>query len=85
MWDDYPKNARPIYFDLFTRDRLPRTVLVNSQDKGTRHVEPLAEDTVLVEITLPFTYSYDGFPRELSLFTTASFEQSYLEHDTANH
>ncbi|MFP3897865.1 MAG: ABC transporter permease [Dehalococcoidia bacterium] len=78
VWDDYPKNARPLYYDLFTRDRLPRTVLVTSQDEGTRHVEPLAEDTVLVEITLPFTYSYDGFPREISVFTTATFQESNM-------
>ena len=72
VWDENPRNARPVWFDLFTRERLPRTMRISSQDQGTTAVEPLADDTNLVTIVLPFTYGYDGFPRELNLFTEAT-------------
>jgi peptide/nickel transport system permease protein len=73
VWDDYPKNASPIYFDLFTRDRLPRTIVTTrTLDGQTGHGNGQAE------IVLPFSYRYDGFPREISLFTVADLEESSL-------
>ena len=78
VWDDNPSNARPVWFDLFTRDRLSRTIIVTSEDTGTTRVEPLTDDINLVEIVLPFKYKYDGFPKELNLFTTATFEVSHM-------
>jgi len=78
VWDENPKNARPIWFDLFTRDRLARTIIVTSEDTGITRVEPLTDDINLVEIVLPFKYNYDGFPRELILFTTVTFEASHM-------
>ena len=78
VWDEYPKNAAPVWFDLFTTDRLPRTIIVTSEDTGTTRIEPLDDDIRLVEIVLPFKYNYDGFPKELNLFTTATFEASHM-------
>ena len=78
VWDEYPKNAAPVWFDLFTTGRLPRTIIVTSEDTGTTRVEPLDDDIRLVEIVLPFKYNYDGFPKELNLFTTATFEASHM-------
>jgi len=69
VWDESPRNAHPIWWDWFTRDRLPRTIIVSSQDEGEVHVEPLDDARKLVEVALPFRYAYDAFPGELTLFT----------------
>jgi peptide/nickel transport system permease protein len=74
VWDDNPQNAAPVWFDLFTRDRLPRTIIVSSTDSGTLTEEDVGGGAKLVQITLPFQYQYDGFPDELKLFVQATYE-----------
>lgn len=70
VWDDNPKNARPVYADWFTKDRLPRTIIVTTED-GTMTAEPVGGMN-RVEIVLPFRYEYDGFPTELTLRSTVT-------------
>lgn len=74
VWDENPKNAYPLWFDLFTTDKLPRTIVVSSESTGTISEEPVADGMKRVEIALPFQYTYDGFPKELKLFTQATYE-----------
>ncbi len=74
VWDENPRNANPVYFDWFSRDRLPRTIVVTLEEAGTMTEEPIGDGMKRVEIVLPFNYDYDGFPRELSLFTYATYE-----------
>ena len=63
-----PRNASPVWWDWFTRDRLPRTFEVTSEEHGLIRIEDLDGEMSLVEISLPFTYDYDRFPKEL-IFT----------------
>lgn len=70
VWDDNPRNARPVYTDWFTKYRLPRTIIVTTED-GTMTAEPVG-DMNRVEIVLPFRYEYDGFPTELTLRSTVT-------------
>jgi len=74
VWDENPKNARPVWVDLFVKGTLPRTIVVRSEDGGIKRVEPLGEGRKRIEITLPFDYGYDGFPKELNLFLKTSYE-----------
>lgn len=69
VWDHNPRNARPVYTDWFTRDRLPRTIIITPED-GTMTAEPVGDGMNRVEIVLPFRYEYDGFPTELTLHST---------------
>jgi len=64
-----PRNAHPIWWDWLTRDRLPRTITVTSHDDGIVNVESLDDTKEVVEVVLPFSYDYDAFPGELTLFT----------------
>jgi len=64
-----PRNAHPSWWDWLTRDRLPRTVIVTSQNDGIVRVEALDENSELFEVVLPFSYDYDAFPSELTLST----------------
>ncbi len=74
VWDETPLRAAPIWFDWFTRDKLPRTIIVSTGDAGLKRVEPLEDGRSRIEIVLPFDYDYDGFPSEVQLFTQATFE-----------
>lgn len=72
VWDENPKTVPPVWFDFFTGDRLSRTMTIASDARNATHVEPLDDETNLVTIELPFSFTYDGFPTELNLFTVAS-------------
>ncbi len=72
VWDDNPRRAAPVWYDWFTRDRLPRTIVVTLEDAGQVKVAQAGEGMKRVEMILPFDYFYDRFPKELSLFTEAS-------------
>ncbi|HEU68843.1 MAG TPA: ABC transporter permease [Candidatus Acetothermia bacterium] len=74
VWDDNPRNAQPVWFDWFTGDRLPRTIIVTAEDGGVKRIEPLADGRSRVEIVLPFDYAYDRFPTEITLFTRATYD-----------
>jgi len=69
VWYDNPRNAHPIWWDWLTRDRLPRTITITSQDDGIVQVEPLDDNRELFEVVLPFSYRYDAFPSEVTLTT----------------
>jgi len=76
VWDDNPRNAAPVWFDFFTGEKLPRTIIVSSTDSGTKTEEEGGNATKLVQITLPFEYPYDGFPDELRLYIEATYQGS---------
>ncbi|MCR4391582.1 MAG: ABC transporter permease [Candidatus Acetothermia bacterium] len=71
VWDDNPRNAAPVWTDLFTADRLPRTIVVDNAQGGTKTVEPLPDGRKRIEFALRFDYAYDRFPSEIVLFAQA--------------
>ncbi len=74
VWEDSPRRAEPVWFDLFTRDKLPRTIVITLEDGGSMRLEPIGDGMNRVVIVLPFEYYYDGFPKELSLYTRGEFD-----------
>ncbi|MEW5826894.1 MAG: ABC transporter permease [Candidatus Bipolaricaulota bacterium] len=74
VWDDYPRNAAPIWYDLFTPARLSRTIVLDSRTTGERTAESLGDGTERVRIALGFDFPYDSFPTELTLYTDATYE-----------
>ena len=76
VWDETPRNAGPVWFDLFIEGRVPRTIVVSLEDTGTKTEEATGDGMKRVEIVLPFQYTYDGFPKELRLYSEARYEGS---------
>ena len=81
VWSDHgervdnPELARPIWFDWFTSDRLPRTMVPRLADEGATLTEvSLGDGMKRVEVVLPFEYAYDGFPSELQMSMMWSLE-----------
>ena len=71
VWDDNPRLAKPVWWQWFTRDRLPSTIIVTSEE-GDVNVETLEDDRILVEIVLPFYFDYGAYPNELIVSTRVS-------------
>jgi len=76
VWDENPRNAAPVWYDLLTRDSLSRTIKVTSQDEGEKTITPLGDGMVRLQVTLPFDFSYDTFPSELTLYSQATYEDT---------
>jgi peptide/nickel transport system permease protein len=73
VWRDYPRNARPIWVDLFTPGTLPRTIVLSSRaGDGQKTVEELAQGKD-ISIIFTFDYPYDGFPQEVNAYFTANY------------
>lgn len=75
VWQDNARRAPPVWFDWFTRDKLPRTMVIGL-DEATTTVESIGDGMKRVEIVFDFEYAYDRFPSELTVFTQASLEAS---------
>ena len=77
VWGENPKTASPIWYNLFTRKKLPPTLILNSRDEGV--VKTIKESTSSgskeVTILFSFDYGYDDFPQELVMF----FDAQYVE------
>ena len=74
-WLESPMRAAPLYYDWFTRDKLPRTFIITLEDEGvTVTEEMLGGGMKQLTIVLPFDYDYDGFPSELQLYQDWQFE-----------
>jgi len=63
-----PVLARPVWFDWFTSDRLPRTIAIGLEDDRATVTEvPLGDGMKRMEAVIPFDYDYDGFPSGLRM------------------
>jgi peptide/nickel transport system permease protein len=71
-----PKLATPEWFNLFRRQTLPNTIILDSDDPRTiRSESDIAEGMSEIIYTFSFDYPYTGFPEELVL----SLEPDYQE------
>ena len=72
-----PKNAAPAWFNLFTSDKMPSTIIVNSAaGAGTKTEQTLANGMKEVDITLPFKYTAERFPTDIRLYTQVANSES---------
>jgi peptide/nickel transport system permease protein len=78
VWYDSPKNARPTWFNLLRRDKLPATIVIDSAEGGVeKSFEVVDAEKKMTDIKFDFAfdYPYDGFPREMTIF----FESEHAE------
>lgn len=86
VWDANPRNAQPVWVDLFSRGRLSRTIVVSLDSDGATIVEQsLGDGTKRVEVALPFRFDYDSFPVELTLFNRIVNEQGQMPISSSWH
>jgi peptide/nickel transport system permease protein len=76
VWIENPKNAQPLWANLFNRKNLPKTLVISSQDSlvsKTRTV--VSEDMNDITFIFSFEYPYDAFPQEMTIFFTSTYNQ----------
>ena len=75
IWYSTPKNAHPKWVNWFRSEKLPDTIVINSQDEDVEKTYVKNGDTTEITYTYTFDYNYDGFPDELSLYFTSQFNE----------
>ena len=76
IWIENPRNARPSWVNFFLKERLPQTIIVNTQPGTAKVGKPLPGGMRAVDMTLSFNYPYDAFPSEINLFLKANFKEN---------
>lgn len=74
LWQENPRNARPIWMNLLPGVNLPRTIVVTSLG-APRHVEDAGGGVRQITILLPFDFPYRAFPQELAVFFDAVYAE----------
>ncbi|MEK6256775.1 MAG: ABC transporter permease [Chloroflexota bacterium] len=75
---DSPKNAAPVWFNLFTDEDLPPTIIMNSRDESLeKSISVVNEDMTEIVIDFTFDYPYAKFPQEVSVFFEAEFAEKF--------
>ena len=76
-WYRNPKNAAPIWYNWFRSDKLPETIVINSENNPevTRTVTNTEEGRIIT-ITMPINFNYDGFPNDISLYFISKYDQN---------
>ncbi len=74
VWQDYPKTARPEWFNLFAREDAQDH---RAQQPGWHPQKTGQASPGVTDVTIDFTFDFtaDTFPQELSLFTRSAFKQ----------
>ena len=75
IWIEYPRNAQPEWVNLFPGNNLPRTIVLDSREGGSKRVQVESDESKSVQISLGFDYRYDDFPSELNLFFDPTFRE----------
>jgi len=86
VWLENPRNAVPAWYNLFPRVNVPVTTVVDSRDHPEAvRVEELGGGVQDVQVSLPFEFPYDGFPKEVTVFLTADFQRQRPNLDLSWH
>lgn len=71
-----PRNAKPIWVNLFRRHKLPETILLSTLDGSVpKNHEMVGQDTIDITFSFDFDYPYSHFPDELILFFESEFQE----------
>jgi peptide/nickel transport system permease protein len=75
VWFDSPRNASPIWFNWFRKDKLPTTIVVSTSDAAIeKSTEVVSDTSELISFSFTFDYPFDEFPEEINLFFDTKYE-----------
>ncbi|MEN6436832.1 MAG: ABC transporter permease [Anaerolineaceae bacterium] len=75
VWYQNPKNAPPIWFNWFTKQKLPVSFAVKGgEDDFTKQVTTREDGTSAIDFSYSFDFQYDDYPQELFLYFDTTFE-----------
>jgi peptide/nickel transport system permease protein len=75
VWTETPRNAMPAWVNILPGNNLPRTIIVDSRDNPSAKVRTdVSAEMTELSYSLPFQFTSDGFPKEISVFFVSSNE-----------
>jgi peptide/nickel transport system permease protein len=72
-WYKNPKNAAPVWYNWFRKDKLPETLDLTGSDPSVTKTETDTSTGRVITITMPIPYNYDSFADDMSLYFTSTF------------
>ena len=76
VWYNLPKNVPPAWVNLFRREKLPNTIILDSKDGEATETNEVTDSGNKKQIlTYTFDWTYDQFPEEIILFLTSTFAE----------
>jgi peptide/nickel transport system permease protein len=76
VWYNLPKNVPPAWTNIFRREKLPNTIILNSAEGDTTETtETTSSGNQKRILTYTFDYNYDTFPKALTLFMTGTYQE----------
>jgi peptide/nickel transport system permease protein len=73
-WYATPKNALPAWVNTFRREKLPETILLNSEDgNANKTVQQNENGSSTIAIDFKIDFPFNVFPQDLVLFLDSSF------------
>ncbi len=76
VWARNPEDAQPAWVNFFRRDKLPETIVLNSQDPAiTKQTAVFSEGQTEITFTFAFDYPYSAPPQELAVYFTSQFRE----------
>jgi peptide/nickel transport system permease protein len=74
VWYQNPKNAPPVWFNWFTKEKLPESFAVKGGENGFSKQVTVREDgTAAIDFSYSFDFQYDDYPQELFLYFSTTF------------
>jgi len=74
-WYQNPRNVPPEWINYFTKNDLPRSFVLSSQDGSAEKVVAAGAQGSTMTITYTFDFPYDDFPQELILYFSAMYAE----------
>ena len=75
VWDESPRLAAPSWTNLFRRNNLPETKVMNSKDGTAEKTVEERDSNDKITISFDFDYPYQGFPQEIAVIFDASYTE----------
>ncbi len=77
VWGDNPRNAVPEWFNVFSGNRLSKTMVMDSTvDKSVeKKSQEVSDEMRTADMTFAFDYTSDGFPSEINIFLQGKFDK----------
>ena len=69
-----PVNGRPQWTNLFRRDKLPPTLVLNHENGALTKAVAGVDGSSQITLTFTFDFAYDGFPQEAAVYFSTYYE-----------
>ncbi len=73
-WYKNPKNAAPVWYNWFLKEKLPETIDLHSSDLAVIKTVKSADPGRAISYSIPIVYNFDSFPVDMSLYLISDYK-----------